>query len=98
MSPTERVKIKETDGSYNRKKEHELPVFVYGLEVQDETLTSGRRDLFSFGAEWSMDREMESRAERSLDEAGKRGPAGAVMCETRDLGCKMAEMAHIDVQ
>ena len=27
-----------------------------------------------------------------------RGPAGAVMCETRDLGIKMAALAHIDVQ
>ena len=27
-----------------------------------------------------------------------RGPAGAVMCETRDLGIKMASLAHIDFQ
>ena len=27
-----------------------------------------------------------------------RGPAGAVMCETRDLGTKMAALAHIDFQ
>ena len=27
-----------------------------------------------------------------------RGPAGAVMCETRDLGLNMTALAHIDVQ
>ena len=48
---------------------------------------------------------MESRAERSMRQIREfqmwkqvRGPAGAVMCETRDQGYKMAAMAHIDVQ
>ena len=48
---------------------------------------------------------MESRAERSLDEADSRGsnvetgdrPAGAVMCETRDLGINMAILAYADL-
>ena len=54
-----------------------------------------------------MDRKMVSRAQRSVDIRQSRevqtwkqvrGLAGAVLCDTRDLGIKMAALAHIDFQ
>ena len=88
------AKIEKTDGSCNRQKSATLLSFfveTYGPEAEEELSTMATQ----YWAEGVWTRKMESRAERSLDEAnsrrshvetGERRPAGAVMCESRDLG------------
>ena len=61
---------------------------AYGLEVEEELSTLATQNW----AEGIWTGKLVSRTKRSADEANRwkqvRGPAGAVMCETRDLGVK----------
>ena len=89
------VKIERTDGSCCRQKEHNFSVFVHGSAWPG----SGRR-AFHHGHSVldrrSLDWKMAARTKEAwmwlVHEVQMwrqvRGPAGAVMCETRDLGIK----------
>ena len=88
------VEIETTDGSCGRQKEYDFLVLVHG-----GTWPGSRRRALYHGhsvlGRRSMDREVESRTKRSVDEANSRSShvetgerAGAVMCEILDLGIK----------
>ena len=99
------VKIEETDGSCGGKKSTTSPSLfmeAYGLEVEDEIspIATQLRAEGVWTGKWS--RKQKEAWMRQIREVQTwkqvRGPAGAVMCETRDSGHQMAAMAHIDVQ
>ena len=102
MSPTERLKLRrQVAAAAGKKSTTSLSLFMetYGLEVEEELSTMA----IQYWAEgvwtrkWS--REQKEAWMRQIREVQTwkqvRGPAGAVMCETRDLGFQMAELAHI---
>ena len=104
MDPTERLKLRrQTAAAAGKKSTTSLSLFMeaHGLEVEEELST-----LATHWAEgvWSGKWHHEQREAwmRQIQEAQMwgqvRGPAGAVMCETRDLGVFMAALAHIDFQ
>ena len=87
-----KVKNKETDGSCCGQKEHDVPFLVHGsigLEVEEE-LSSMATQFWAEGVwtgKWShVQKEAWMRQIREVQTWKQvRGPAGAVMCETRDL-------------
>ena len=88
MSSTERLKLRrQMAAAAGKKSTTSMSLFMeaYGIEVEEELFHRGHS---VFGRR-SLDRKMESRAERSLDEADSRGSnVETVMCETRDLCIK----------
>ena len=95
MAPTERLKLRrQMAGAADKKSTTSLSVFMeaYGLEVEEELSTLATQ----FWAEgvwtgkWSH--EQKGAWMRQIQEVQTlkqvRGPARAVMCETRDLGIK----------
>ena len=95
MSPTERLNLRrQVAAAAGKKSTTSLSLFMetYGLEVEEELSTMA----IQYWAEgvwtrkWS--REQKEAWMRQIREVQTwkqvRGPAGAVMCETRDLGIK----------
>ena len=105
MSPMERLKLRrQMAAAAGKKSSTSLSLFmeVHGLEVEDELSTMATQCWAEgvWTGKWSHEQK------RSLDEANSRSSdvetvertCRSVMCETRDLGHKMAGMAHIGVQ
>ena len=88
------VQIETTDGSCAKQKEYDFLVLVhetFGLEVEEELSTLATQ-CWTEGV-WTRKWYREQKAwMRQIQEVQTwkqvRGPAGAVMCETRDLGFK----------
>ena len=63
--------MENKDGICSRQKEYDFIVLeTYGLEVEEELSTMA----IQYWAEGVLDKKMDSRAERSLDEADSGGP------------------------
>ena len=91
-----KVKIQEADGSSREKKGRDLVVFLFmeafGLEVEED-LSALATQYWAEGVwigKWPVEQK-----EAWMNKAPEvptwrqvRGPAGAVMCDTRDLGMK----------
>ena len=86
ISPTARLKLRGQMAAAAGKESTDIPVFVHGstLEVEDESSTMTTQ----YWVEGVLDREMESRAERSADEADSRGSnveTGKRTCRSSDV-------------
>ena len=95
MSPTEGVTIKETDGSgCGQKSTTSLSLFMeaYGLEEEEELSTMATQHWAEGVWTGKWRHEQKEAWMRQIQEVQtwkqERGPAGAVMCETCDLGVK----------
>ena len=95
MLPTERLKVRrQMAAAAGKKSTTSLSLFmeVYGLEVEDEISTMATEFLTEgvWTGKWSH--EQKEAWMRLIHEVQTwkqvRGPAGAVMCETRDLGIR----------
>ena len=105
VSPTERLKLRrQMAAAAGKKSTTSLSLFMetHGLEVEEELTTMAiqywaegvRRGKWSLRAERSWMRQI--REVQTWKQV--RGLAGAVMCETRDLGIKMAILAYADLR
>ena len=95
--------IKETDDSGCGQKgttSQSLFMEAYGLEVEEAELsTMANSVLGRRGLDWKVAaRKKKKRGSKQIQEVQTwkqvRGPAGAVMCETRNMGIKMVVLAH----
>ena len=101
-----KVKIEETDGQLLRAKKSttsfSLFVEAYGLEVEEElsTMTTQHWAEGVWTGKWRHEQNEAWRRQIQEVQTWKqvRGLAGAVVCETRDLGHKMAVLAHAGFQ
>ena len=89
MSPTERFQLRrQMAAAAGKKSTTSLSLFTYGFEVEEELSTMADKKMESRAKEARMRQIREVQTWKQV-----RGPAGAVMCETLDLG--MAVLAHI---
>ena len=95
MSPTERLKLRrQMAAAAGKKSTTSLSLFMeaYGLEVEEELSTMATQYWAEgvWAGKWSH--ELKEAWMRQIHEVQTwkqvRGPTGAVMCETRDLGIK----------
>ena len=93
MSPTERLKlVRQMAAADGKKSTTSLSLFMeaYGFEVEDEISTMAIQYLAEGVWTGTWSNELKEAWMRQIREVRTwkqvRGPAGAVMCETRDLG------------
>ena len=105
MSPTVRLKLRrQMAAAAGKKSATSLSLFMeaYGIEVEEELSTMATQYWAEgvWTGKWSH--ELKEAWMRQIREVQTwkqvRGPAGAVMCETHDLGIKWPFLAHIDVR
>ena len=90
MAPTERLKLRRQMAAAGKKSTTSLSLFMeaYGLEVEEELSTLATQ-YWAQGVWHHEQREAWMKQVREVQVWRQvRGPAGAVMCETRDLGIK----------
>ena len=106
MAPTERLKLRrhKAAAAAGKKSRTSLSLYMeaFGLGLEEE-LSKRATKTGAEGArtgKWNTEQQ-EAMLNQFLGVQTRRqvgGPAGAVMCETHDLGIKMAAVAHIDFQ